>query len=87
MRIRVNGDSWELRFRKKVIDDDRREVDGLCIHESRKILVRSHQEPDDELETIVHELLHASDWRASEEAVTLQAQEIATVLTRLGYKR
>lgn len=38
------------------------------------------------LETLIHESLHACNWKASEENVTQTAHDIARFLWRLGYR-
>jgi len=40
-----------------------------------------------ELETIIHESLHAENWAVTEEVTTRSAHEIARLLWRLGYRR
>jgi len=40
-----------------------------------------------ELEIWIHETLHASSWRMTEEKVTRIAYEQARLLGRLGYRR
>lgn len=39
------------------------------------------------LETLIHEALHACDWKARENKVTDTARDIARFLWRLGYRR
>jgi len=39
------------------------------------------------LETVIHEALHACDWRAHEDRVSVTAKDIARFLWRLGYRR
>jgi len=39
------------------------------------------------LETLIHEALHACDWKARENEVTDTARDIARFLWRLGYRR
>jgi len=38
------------------------------------------------LETVIHEALHACDWRAKENKVEITAKEIARFLWRLGFR-
>ena len=39
------------------------------------------------METAIHEALHACDWKARENEVTLTARDIARFLWRLGFRR
>ena len=39
------------------------------------------------LETVIHESIHACDWRLSEEKVTQMARDIARLVWRLNYRR
>ena len=41
----------------------------------------------DELETFIHEGLHAENWAATEKVVERVGREIADFLWRLGYRR
>ena len=41
----------------------------------------------DELETLIHESLHAENWAASEEVVMRVGKEISDFLWRLGFRR
>lgn len=38
-------------------------------------------------ETVIHESLHACDWRMKEDKVNIIAKDIARFLWRLGYRR
>lgn len=40
-----------------------------------------------ELESLIHESMHACNWAATEEVVTRSAHEITRLLWRLGYRR
>jgi hypothetical protein len=40
-----------------------------------------------ELETIIHELIHAGDWHRDEASVQQFAADAARILWRLGYRR
>lgn len=39
------------------------------------------------LDTVLHEALHATDWRTEEGVVTRDARDISALLWRLGYRR
>lgn len=93
MRVLINGRYWTLRFvpasrlRKK--DGC---YDGDTDHPSVKrktIRVAKGLEPADELETLIHEMLHASDGllHHSEDWVSTVSKDIATVLLKLGWTK
>lgn len=66
------------------------ELDGLCDQYSgvsKEITVMVEQFTRVELETLIHEGLHAGNWVASEGSVTQAAKDIARLLWRLGYRR
>ena len=65
-------------------------TDGLCDYPrggkpTLRILAEPHTKT--ELETIIHECLHAEDWSKSEEIIDRVSAEIARFLWRLEYKR
>lgn len=53
----------------------------------RMIRVDSKLKGEAELDTILHELLHAADWSKDEDWIGDRATEIARVLWRLGYRK
>ena len=65
-------------------------LDGLCDYpRSTKPSIRIMAKPytKNELITIIHESLHASDWSKSEEIVDRVSTDIGRLLWRLGYRR
>ena len=54
---------------------------------SRGITIMVAPHTRTELETIIHEGLHAGNWVASEDNVTQAAEDITRLLWRLGYRR
>ena len=66
-------------------------LDGWCDQykmgdNQRYITIMAKEGTRNELETIVHESLHACNWRASEQSVEMTAHDIARFLWRLGYR-
>lgn len=62
---------------------------GECIKKKAHFVLRVNPLLDEKkhLDTTIHELLHAADWKADEEYVYDVAREIARVLHALGYRR
>lgn len=84
MRIRLRGQVWDL-VRCKLPDG----TDGLCEPPGRpgkRIKIRKDMGAKDELETLIHEMLHACYWDLDEKAVEEAARDIARALWRLGYR-
>lgn len=53
----------------------------------KRIIVASDLTERDELETVIHEMLHAADWSKDEEWVTEAGADIARALWRLGWRK
>ena len=86
-RVTVLGKRWTL---KLVPKHDRRGHYGLCDHPEsadKTITVEANHADQRVLETVLHELLHAGCWSLDEEVVTEWAEDVARILTRLGWKR
>lgn len=87
MKFRINKRWWTFAFKRRVVHkgDD---LLGICFHKSRRIEVATSDVEEKEiLDTIVHELLHATDRSKSEPWVARTARDISTVIWRLGYRR
>lgn len=85
MKISVGGKLWGF-HRKRM----RGKYDGLCDppdKPGKTITVDARLKDEEELEVIVHELMHALDWHKSEEAVDGGAKDFARVLWRMGYRK
>lgn len=64
--------------------------DGKCDPPDRRgkmILIDSRITGERELDTLIHEMLHAADWSKDEAWVSGLASDMARVLSRLGYAR
>lgn len=86
MRVKVNGRFWMLNFvasreipASRLGDCDPPDCKG------KQIRVRRSLSGEHRLEIVIHELLHAANWHASEEWVGTTAADLARILTRLGY--
>jgi hypothetical protein len=98
MRIRMRGHTWDLQWAPKgetIFEEGAtllaRSEHGVCESpavKGKRILIREGLKPEVELETVLHELLHASAFEVlAEEFVQATAADLARALTRLGWKR
>lgn len=80
------GKRYKISFQNVV----KGKVLGLCDSPDGKgktIRIKRDLDEQNELETIVHESLHACFWDIDEEAVHESAKDIASLLVRLGYRK
>ncbi|HEY2759904.1 MAG TPA: hypothetical protein VGI75_04155 [Pirellulales bacterium] len=85
MRIKILGRVWNLRFAPHLGPND-----GFCdppTTTNKSIVVAKGLSEKDQLEILVHEMLHAGGWHFDEEYVTQFARDISHVLWRLGYRQ
>lgn len=85
MRIKVGNKYWNLVFIE--LDET---TGGECDSpdtKGKEIRISTDLQREEELEIIIHELLHASDWSKDEEWVEEIAQDISNVLMKLGWKK
>ena len=78
----LNGHKYNFFFNGK--------VNGTCeTHDTkdRHISIMTKPRTRNELITLIHEMLHAENWDASEAKVTRVADEIGCALWRAGYRR
>lgn len=86
LRISLLGKRWNLIFKPL----GRQRLWGYCQDPqtpNKEIWIDSSLKGQHQLEILIHEMLHACDWRADEEIITQQARDMARVLTKLGYRR
>ncbi len=84
MIVQLAGKRWRLQFVPRMNDD------GQCDPPDRPckaISIARKLRGERQLEVLLHELLHASNWQLDEEHITQIAADIAHVLWRLGYRR
>jgi len=64
-------------------------LDGVCdtYKKEREIILMAPLETKAGLITVVHEAMHALDWKASEDRVDSDSKELGTFLWRLGYRK
>ena len=86
MHVILMGRRYELVFCKLGREQARGSCDPPSIR-GKQIRIDERLADEEELEVILHELLHACDWRADEDHISEQAEDMARVLWRLGYRR
>lgn len=85
MRLDLDGEDWELRWVRRFVGAPNQA--GDCHKAKRRIRILRGMPESERLRVVVHELLHALQWPASEKRVDKTSAEIAKVLRRLGYRR
>ena len=87
MRLYLMGKCWNLRFVRGLL---RRSLRGECDPpevKGKEIRIEESLQGEELLEVLIHEMLHAANWHASEEWVETTSRDLARALTRLGYRR
>ena len=83
MWIQVRGERWSLRTAEGL---GRKDL-GECAYAERIIRAPIDGDQPDELDTIIHELLHACYPDLSEDAVIEGANTIAAALLKLNWRK
>jgi hypothetical protein len=82
MKIRINGREWTRRLVEKLSND------GETDHDNRVIEIKRGQDERDELDTDIHEVLHASFPWMREWQVTRTANDLTALLfDKLKYRK
>lgn len=87
MIVTILGKRWKFRW---VTRSEMPKAWGTCDapdQPGKEIRIRKGQSEIDELDTVIHEVLHASDWHKSEEWVAEVAEDLARILIKLGWRR
>jgi hypothetical protein len=85
IHVTILGKRWRLRFTKLA-----RGTDGECdapTDPDKEIRIAQGLGEKTQLETLIHEALHAADWSKDEAWVEQVGCDIARLLWRLGYRR
>jgi hypothetical protein len=80
--LKVRGSRWKIRWVNNLADNF-----GICDYEKKEIRIEKGQQLATELDTVVHEILHAALPDLSEASVYDTANSIAEALVKLGYIR
>lgn len=84
MQVIIRGKKWAMRWVNRLAGGNL----GDCSppdEPGRVIRIARGQSPESELDTIIHEILHAAHWDLDESAVKETAEDIARILCNLGY--
>lgn len=81
-QVTVRGQRWRLRFVPNLGDKF-----GECDYGQRVIRIAQGQSEEEELDTLIHELLHAAYPDLEESAIHQTAEAVAGVLWRLGWRK
>ena len=84
MKIKIKGKVWN--FIRKKLENHK----GYCESPNSKnksIIVDSRLKGEEELEIILHELLHAAFWFLDEEYVEEISRDFAKILWTLNYRK
>lgn len=81
MRCRLRGRYWTITRSNPGPGND-----GICDPATKTIVVRRTLRGELELDTLLHEMLHACHWDLDEAAILETATDIARALHRIGYR-
>lgn len=87
--LTLNRKRWRLRYVPRLGKAGKGD-DGSCDAPTdcrKEIKIRCGLSPQDEFETLIHEMLHACTWPLDESHVTQTAHDIARALWRIGYRK
>jgi len=83
MRVEIRGKRWSLDIVDRLPDGSHGDIDPYD-RPRKQIRIARNQTPIDQLDTLLHECLHAAFPDLDEDAITESATDIAKVLHRLG---
>lgn len=86
--ICLDGEYWTITWvRSLPKEKDGREVHGKCRYRSKKILIATKFSEREILDTLCHELVHATDPELTEDAVVRRGNNYSHALWEAGYRR
>lgn len=90
MRVKILNRFWNLRFVPNLGTRNGDRIYGDCsppTDKNKEIRIWQGAKGEEELDTIIHECLHASGWILDEEFVNDFANDCARILWKLGYRK
>lgn len=76
---------WKFKVTGRKLFLDGHELNGICEYDDQRIRIRDNLDAAQQLDTVIHEFLHASYPFLCEQAVKEPATALAELLRRLGY--
>lgn len=83
IKAEIGNEEWQVIFVPTLGDH----LHGECDHDDRKILVSERAVGKLQLDTLIHECLHAAFPWMREFMVNLIAEQLAKILWKRGYRR
>lgn len=84
--VTILGKQWELVYRSRLPDNHCGECDSPDT-QGKRIRIRRGMREELELDTVIHECLHAAGWHIDEPFVEQFSTDVARILTRLGWRK
>lgn len=84
--VTLRGKRWKFEKAGTLNKDDR----GYCTdpgEKSRKIKIHKNLIGQEELEVIIHEMLHACFWDIDEDVIVQVGDDLSKALWRMGYRK
>ena len=84
MRVRIRGKQWTVK--RERLSSAR----GICDHPEepgRTIRIAKSLKDAEELEVLLHEMLHAAFWDLDEGVVETVSEDLSAALWRMGYRK
>lgn len=87
----ILGKHWEIVWLRRLRRlPDGKTAAGWCDppdSAGKQIRIRDGMDEETELDTLIHEMLHAAAWHVREDLVDQFASDAARVLTKLGWRK
>lgn len=84
MKINILGKEWDLKYCHNLSDRGRCDSPHTT---NKTIRIWGGLKGEEELEVLLHEMLHAAFWQIDEEYIESAAKDISKILYRLGYRK
>jgi hypothetical protein len=78
--VSIRGRRWKVKWVSNLGD-----AVGTCDYDEQTIRIARGQTPEAELDTLIHEIIHAAVYDLDEVAVHATANAVSSVLLKLGF--
>lgn len=83
IEVNILDQQWKIRFSHL-----RSDKDGWCDNTKKEIIIHNKLPEKREMEILLHEYLHSSDWHKDEDSwIVPVARDLTDIMWRLGYRR